>query len=176
MSETTNAAEDTARIRAESPLKARSPVCAWTPRSPVPSMRRAPGTSGWIRDGHVTVTNNGKTVKIGKSYKLSAGDEVVVDAPAPRDLADIRPEKVDGFRIVHLGRRHRCGGYPRCPVGRTALQGTGRQGCCGRGQGTRPEQPPLNSGPEQVHEPYSSKDTSRNRLSSFSEGSRFSYA
>ena len=59
-------------------------------------------TSGWIRDGHVTVTNNGKTVKIGKSYKLSAGDEVVVDAPAPRDLADIRPEKVDGFRIVHL--------------------------------------------------------------------------
>ena len=59
-------------------------------------------TSGWIRDGHVSITNGGRAVKVGKSYKLSAGDLVVVDAPAPRDLADIRPEKVDGFGIVYL--------------------------------------------------------------------------
>ena len=48
------------------------------------------------------MTNNGKTVKIGCPTKLSAGDEVVVDAPAPRDLADIRPRRWTASRIVHL--------------------------------------------------------------------------
>ena len=102
MSETTNAAEDTARIRAEFTVE--GALAGMRLDAALAGALDAPRTrtSGWIRDGHVTVTNNGKTVKIGKSYKLSAGDEVVVDAPAPRDLADIRPEKVDGFRIVHL--------------------------------------------------------------------------
>ena len=102
MSETTNAAEESARIRAEfiveGALAGMRLDAALAGALDAPRTR----TSGWIRDGHVSVTNNGKAVKIGKSYKLSAGDEVVVDAPAPRDLADIRPEKVDGFRIVHL--------------------------------------------------------------------------
>lgn len=35
----------------------------------------------WIRDGHVSITNGGRAVKVGKSHKLSAGDLVVVDAP-----------------------------------------------------------------------------------------------
>ena len=102
MSETTNAAEDTARIRAEFTVE--GALAGMRLDAALAGALDAPRTrtSGWIRDSHVTVTNNGKTVKIGKSYKLSAGDEVVVDAPAPRDLADIRPEKVDGFRIVHL--------------------------------------------------------------------------
>ena len=102
MSETTNATEDTARIRAEFTVE--GALAGMRLDAALAGALDAPRTrtSGWIRDGHVTVTNNGKTVKIGKSYKLSAGDEVVVDAPAPRDLADIRPEKVDGFRIVHL--------------------------------------------------------------------------
>ena len=102
MSETTNAAEESARIRAEFTVE--GALAGMRLDAALAGALDAPRTrtSGWIRDGHVTVTNNGKTVKIGKSYKLSAGDEVVVDAPAPRDLADIRPEKVDGFRIVHL--------------------------------------------------------------------------
>ena len=102
MSETTNATEESAGIRAEftveGALSGMRLDAALAGALDAPRTR----TSGWIRDGHVTVTNNGKVVKIGKSYKLSVGDEVVVDAPAPRDLADIRPEKVDGFRIVHL--------------------------------------------------------------------------
>ena len=32
-------------------------------------------------------------LKIGKSHKLSAGETVFVNAPAPRDLADIQPER-----------------------------------------------------------------------------------
>ena len=102
MSETTNAAEDSARIRAEFTVE--GALAGMRLDAALAGALDAPRTrtSGWIRDGHVSVTNNGKAVKIGKSYKLSAGDEVVVDAPAPRDLADIRPEKVDGFRIVHL--------------------------------------------------------------------------
>ena len=59
-------------------------------------------TSAWIRDGHVTVSRAGAPVKLSKSHKLSAGELVEVDAPAPRDLADIPAEKVDGFRIVYL--------------------------------------------------------------------------
>ena len=102
MSETTNAAEGSARIRAEFTVE--GALAGMRLDAALAGALDAPRTrtSGWILDGHVTVTNNGKAVKIGKSYKLSAGDEVVVDAPAPRDLADIRPEKVDGFRIVHL--------------------------------------------------------------------------
>ena len=102
MSETTNAAEDSARIRAEFTVE--GALAGMRLDAALAGALDAPRTrtSGWIRDGHVSVTNNGKTVKIGKSYKLSAGDEVVVDAPAPRDLADICPEKVDGFRIVYL--------------------------------------------------------------------------
>lgn len=57
--------------------------------------------SGWIRDGHVRVVQRGNELKIGKSHKLSAGETVFVNAPAPRDLADIQPEKVDGFGIVY---------------------------------------------------------------------------
>ncbi len=91
MSETTNAAEDTARIRAEFTVEGALASCAWTPRSPVPLTRRAPRTSGWIRDGHVTVTNNGKTVKNRQvSVRRGRGRR---NAPAPRDLADIRPER-----------------------------------------------------------------------------------
>ena len=57
--------------------------------------------SGWIRDGHVRVVQRGNELKIGKSHKLSADETVIVNAPAPRDLADIQPEKVDGFDIVY---------------------------------------------------------------------------
>ena len=57
--------------------------------------------SAWIRDGHVRLTRAHQPVKIGKSHKLSVGELVSVNAPAPRDLADIRPEKVDGFSIVY---------------------------------------------------------------------------
>ena len=52
MSETTNAAEDTARIRAEFTVEGALAGSAWTPRSPVPSMRRAPAPPG----GFVTAT------------------------------------------------------------------------------------------------------------------------
>ena len=83
MSETTNATEESARIRAEftveGALSGMRLDAALAGALDAPRTR----TSGWIRDGHVTVTNNGKVVKIGKSYKLSVGDEVVVDAPAP---------------------------------------------------------------------------------------------
>ena len=57
--------------------------------------------SSWIRDGHVRVVQRGNELKIGKSHKLSADETVIVNAPAPRDLADIQPEKVDGFDIVY---------------------------------------------------------------------------
>ena len=50
--------------------------------------------SSWIRDGHVRVVQRGNELKIGKSHKLSADETVIVNAPAPRDLADIQPEKV----------------------------------------------------------------------------------
>ena len=57
--------------------------------------------SSWIRDGHVRVVQRGNELKIGKSHKLSADETVIVNALAPRDLADIQPEKVDGFGIVY---------------------------------------------------------------------------
>ena len=95
MSETTNAAEDTARIRAEFTVE--GALAGMRLDAALAGALDAPRTrtSGWILDGHVTVTNNGKAVKIGKSYKLSAGDEVVVDAPAPRLRAHTKPQAAD---------------------------------------------------------------------------------
>lgn len=56
----------------------------------------------WIKEGYVAVKDSkGRPQKSAKSYKLSAGDAVNVDAPAPRDLADIKPQQVDGFEIVY---------------------------------------------------------------------------
>ena len=98
MSEETTAERISAEFTVEDALAGMRLDAALAGALDVPRTR----TSGWIRDGHVSITNGGRAVKVGKSYKLSAGDLVVVDAPAPRDLADIRPEKVDGFGIVYL--------------------------------------------------------------------------
>lgn len=57
--------------------------------------------SSWIKDGYVSVKNaQNRPVKAVKSYKLAEGDYVSVVAPAPRDLTDIKPQMVDGFKIV----------------------------------------------------------------------------
>ena len=49
--------------------------------------------SSWIRDGHVRVVQRGNELKIGKSHKLSAGETVFVNAPAPRDLPIFSPKR-----------------------------------------------------------------------------------
>ncbi|MFW0109546.1 RluA family pseudouridine synthase [Rothia sp. P13129] len=56
----------------------------------------------WIKNGDVQVFDaSGRRVKVAKSYKLSLGDQIQVDAPAPRDLSDITPQLVDGFSILY---------------------------------------------------------------------------
>ncbi|MFW0179495.1 RluA family pseudouridine synthase [Rothia sp. CCM 9418] len=58
--------------------------------------------ASWIKNGDVQVTDaSGRRVKVAKSYKLSRGDHIQVDAPAPRDLSDITPQLVDGFSIIY---------------------------------------------------------------------------
>lgn len=55
----------------------------------------------WIQSGFVTASDKtGRPLKLTKSLKLSAGDTVQVDAPAPRDLADVKPQQVDGFTVI----------------------------------------------------------------------------
>ena len=73
MSETTNAAEESARIRAEFTVE--GALAGMRLDAALAGALDAPRTrtSGWIRDGHVTVTNNGKAVKIGKSYSCPQG-------------------------------------------------------------------------------------------------------
>ncbi|MFW0155211.1 RluA family pseudouridine synthase [Rothia sp. P6271] len=58
--------------------------------------------ASWIKNGDVQVTDaSGRRVKVAKSYKLSRGDHIQVDAPTPRDLSDITPQLVDGFSIIY---------------------------------------------------------------------------
>lgn len=57
--------------------------------------------TSWIKDGYVSVTSAaGQLVKVTKSTKLTAHDSVSIDAPAPRDITDVKPQLVDGFRVV----------------------------------------------------------------------------
>lgn len=57
--------------------------------------------TSWVKDGFVAVSRAGKPVKASKSLKLVSGDTVSVDAPAPRDLADVAPQVVDGFSVIY---------------------------------------------------------------------------
>lgn len=57
--------------------------------------------TSWTKDGFVSVVRAGKPVKASKSTKLAVGDAVSVDAPAPRDLTDVKPQVVDGFSVVY---------------------------------------------------------------------------
>ncbi|GGH56528.1 RluA family pseudouridine synthase [Rothia aerolata] len=57
--------------------------------------------TSWIKEGYVSLFNaTGQSLKAAKSTKLTATDRVVVDAPAPRDITDVKPQVVDGFRVV----------------------------------------------------------------------------
>ncbi|MBM7050747.1 MULTISPECIES: RluA family pseudouridine synthase [unclassified Rothia (in: high G+C Gram-positive bacteria)] len=55
----------------------------------------------WASTGDVQIIRDGKAVKTTKSAKVTENDRLVIDAPAPRDLADINPEYVDGFSVVY---------------------------------------------------------------------------
>lgn len=57
--------------------------------------------TSWVKEGFVEVTRDGRLLKASKSLKLMLGDRIRVDAPAPRDLADVAPQSVDGFSLVY---------------------------------------------------------------------------
>lgn len=55
----------------------------------------------WIKEGYVHIVDDkSRPLKSQKSTKLAGPETIHVDAPAPRDLADIKPQIVDGFRLV----------------------------------------------------------------------------